>query len=249
MKFKRKLQRHADAGLPNFCNYSNAAAAVAGKDVLLMIYDENDELLALAGQKSLTINRSADNIEVSSKDTEGGWKSSIAGMKEWSIDTDGLYVASDSSMKTLAKAFADSDPVCLVVKNIKTDRYMFGGQAFITDFPLEAPYDDALTYSITLSGNGALVDLSQMYVDPAQLRVEIPASSSVEKTAQVIGAKGTVAASVDYTGVSASVSDDVLTVEVASTAEEGLARVTVTDTYSGGADTYEVLVILDAPAV
>lgn len=246
MKFKRKLQRHS---LPNYCSYSNAAAAVAGKDVLLLVYDQNDELLAVAGQKSLTINRSADSIEVSSKDTEGGWKSSIAGMKEWSIDTDGLYIASDSSMRTLSKAFSDSDPVCIVVKNTKTDTYMFGGQAFITDFPLEAPYDDALTYSVSLSGNGALVDLSQVYVDPAQLRVEIPASSSVSKTAEIIGAKGTVTAAVDYTGVSASVSGEELTVTVASTAEDGLARVTVTDTYVGGADTYEVLVVLDAPAV
>ena len=33
----------------------------------------------------------------------------------------------------------------------------------VTDYPIEAPYDDAVTYSITLSGMGPLVDLQ---IDP-----------------------------------------------------------------------------------
>ena len=43
---------------------------------------------------------------------------------------------------------------------------MFGGLAVITDYPLEAPYDDAMTYSLTLEGMGALVDLSADPVTP-----------------------------------------------------------------------------------
>jgi TP901-1 family phage major tail protein len=245
MKYSR-LQRFA---LPDYCDYSAAANAVAGKDILLLVYDDNDELLAIAGQKSLTINRSADTIEVSSKDTEGGWKSSIAGMKEWSIDTDGLYIASDSSMQKLSKAFGNSDPVCLVVKNIKTDTYMFGGQAAITDFPLEAPYDDALTYSVTFSGNGQLVDLSTLSVSPAQLTVTKPTSGSKTVSASVAGKQGTLAVNSDYTGVTASVSGSKITVSVSSSAEPGLARITVTDTYEGGTDTCELLVIVNAPSV
>lgn len=245
MKFVRKLQRHA---LPDYCNYSAAAAAVAGKDILLLVYDDNDDLLAIAGQKSLTINRSADTIEVSSKDTEGGWKSSIAGMKEWSIDTDGLYIASDTSMQKLSKAFANSDPVCLVVKNIKTDTYMFGGQAAITDFPLEAPYDDALTYTVTFSGNGQLVDLSSLAINPAQMTITKATSGNKTKTATVTGKRGTLSASSDYTGVTASLSGTTLTVTVASTASPGLARITVTDTFTGGTATAELLVIVNAPS-
>ena len=37
---------------------------------------------------------------------------------------------------------------------------MFGGLAIVTDYSLEAPYDDAMTYSIKLDGMGALVDLT-----------------------------------------------------------------------------------------
>ena len=245
MKFARKLQRHA---LPDYCNYSSAASAVAGKDILLLVYDDDDELLAIAGQRSLTINRSADTVEVSSKDTEGGWKSSIAGMKEWSIDTDGLYVASDTSMQKLSKAFQNSDPVCLVVKNIKTDSYMFGGQAAITDFPLEAPYDDALTYSVTFSGNGQLVDLSSLAVAPAQMTITKPTSGTRTATATVTGKKGTLAVNSDYTGVTATLSGTRITVSVSSSASPGLARITVTDTYTGGSATCELLVIVNAPS-
>ena len=104
-------------------------------------------------------------IEINSKSTEGGWKDSLAGMKEWSIDNDGLWVASDNAHKALATAFKTGNPVCVKVYNGKTNTGMFGGLAVITDYPIEAPYDDAVTYSITLTGKGALVDFS---IDPPQ---------------------------------------------------------------------------------
>lgn len=145
-----------------YCDFSaGAAQAVAGKDIILAIFDATGEnLLAIAGQQGLTINRSADSIEVTSKDTVGGWKSKIAGMKEWSIDNDGLYVASHASHKALSDSFNEGELVCLKVINQKTEKGMFGGLAILTDYSLEAPYDDAMTYSISLEGNGGLVDLS-----------------------------------------------------------------------------------------
>lgn len=145
-----------------YCDFSGTATkAVAGKDILLAIFNSTgDKLLAVAGQQGLTINRSKDSIEVTSKDTKGGWKAKIGGMKEWSIDNDGLYVADDESHKTLSKAFHDDEFVCIKVVNQKTKKALFGGIAIVTDYPIEAPFDDAVTYSISLEGNGPLVDLS-----------------------------------------------------------------------------------------
>lgn len=144
-----------------YCDFTaTSAKAVAGKDILLAIYNsDGSKLLAISGQQGLTINRSADSIEITSKDTAGGWKSKIAGMKEWSIDNDGLYVPGDESHSLLSAAFDNGDPVCLKVVNGKTKKGMFGGLAVITDYPLEAPYDDAMTYSLSLEGMGALYDL------------------------------------------------------------------------------------------
>lgn len=145
----------------NYEYYNLSNKAVAGKDILLCIFNnDGSKLLAVAGQKGLTINRSADSIDVTSKDTEGGWKSKIAGMKEWSIDNDGLYVADDNSHKELNKAFYDNDFVCVKIINNKTKKPLFGGLAVVTDYTLEAPYDDSMTYSISLEGSGALVDIS-----------------------------------------------------------------------------------------
>lgn len=152
----------------NYCDFTTSAAkAIAGKDILLCIWNmEGTSLLAISGQQGLTINRSADSIEITSKDTQGGWKSYLAGMKEWSIDNDGLFVPNDESHSILSQAFENSDPVCIKIVDGKRKVGMFGGLAVITDYPIEAPYDDAVTYSITLSGMGALEDLSVNPVSP-----------------------------------------------------------------------------------
>lgn len=145
-----------------YCNFdSSTTKAVAGKDIILAVFDATGtDLLAISGQKGLTINRSADSIEVTSKDTQGGWKSKIAGMKEWSVDNDGFYIPSHASHKAIGTAFQNSDPVCIKIVNGKTKKSMFGGLAYVTDYSLEAPFDDGMTYSMSLEGNGALVDFS-----------------------------------------------------------------------------------------
>lgn len=157
------LQLFADNAFDGgaYCDFSSSAAkALAGKDILLAVYNtDGSKLIAIGGQQGLTINRSADSIEITSKDTAGGWKAKIAGMKEWSIDNDGLYVPGDEAHSILSQAFENSDPVCIKVIDGKRKRGMFGGLAVITDYPLEAPYDDAMTYSLSLEGMGALLDL------------------------------------------------------------------------------------------
>lgn len=138
-----------------------AAEALAGKDVLLAVWNKDgSELLAISGQQGLTINRSADSIEITSKDTEGGYKSKIAGMKEWSIDNDGLYILNDKAHQRLSEAFENSETVVLKVVNTKAKKGMFAGFAVITDYPLEAPHDDAVTYSLSFEGKGKLIDLA-----------------------------------------------------------------------------------------
>ena len=163
MKIYDKQHFAGDAFDANaYCDFSaSAASAMAGKDVLLGVWKaDGSAILAVAGQQGLTINRSADTIEVSTKDTEGGWKASIAGMKEWSIDLDGLYVKDDASQAILSKAFTDGDLVCIKVYDAKAKKGLFGGIAAITDYPIEAPYDDAVTYSVSFSGVGKLTDLT-----------------------------------------------------------------------------------------
>lgn len=143
-----------------YCPATSASAkAMAGKNILLAIWNaEGTKLLAVSGQQGLTINRSSDTIEVTTKDIGGGWKEKINGVKDWSIDNDGLYIMDDESHRLLSNAFDKDELVCLKVIDAKKKKSLFGGLAIITDYPIEAPYDDAVTYSLTLEGTGPLVD-------------------------------------------------------------------------------------------
>ena len=108
----------------------------------------------LAGQRNATLNRSAESIDATSKDTAGFWKESVAGFKEFSIEADGAFVESDVAYGLLETAFLNSENVDIYLELPSGTKYE--GNATITDFSLEAPYDDLVTYSLSLQGSGAL---------------------------------------------------------------------------------------------
>ena len=66
-----------------YCDFSSTVAkALAGKDILLAIWNATgDKLLAISGQQGLTINRSADSIEITSKEKQAGGTSTYDGLK------------------------------------------------------------------------------------------------------------------------------------------------------------------------
>lgn len=118
----------------------------------------------LAGQQGATLNRSADTIDSTSKDSEGFWKESLAGFKEWSIDCDGAFVESDVAYVQLEDAYLASENVPVYIEFPSGTRY--AGEATITDFPIEAPFDDLVKYSLSLQGSGALTKSATVPVAP-----------------------------------------------------------------------------------
>lgn len=134
-------------------------AVTAGMDILLKVNVAEAEApanyVAIAGQRGATLNRSRDTIDTTCKDSAGGWKTSIAGMGEWSIDTDGILIDGDENFAKLEKAFINRETLVVQMVNAKTGAG-YEGEVVITDFPLEAPYDDAMTYSLSLAGAGEL---------------------------------------------------------------------------------------------
>lgn len=123
-----------------------------GLDIKISII-ENKQRKTLAGQRGATLNRSAEVIDVTNK-ISGGWKENIPSVKEWSVDCDGVFVIDDAALKLLETAFNESKEV--IVELFDGTNWGYKGNAIITDFPIEAPYDDAVTYSLTLQGSGAL---------------------------------------------------------------------------------------------
>ncbi|MEH7116909.1 phage major tail protein, TP901-1 family [Neobacillus vireti] len=126
-------------------------AKVAGVDVLLYA-DVAGTKTVVGGQSGATLNRKTDVIEVTSK--ESGWAENLAGVKSWSIECEGYVVVSDQAYDALETAWENGTEVeCEIrVPSGKT----YSGKAIISEFPLEAPQDDALTFSLTLQGSGAL---------------------------------------------------------------------------------------------
>lgn len=162
-----------------YCATTGSAQATPGSQWVLCVFNAaGTSLLAVGGQQSLSISRSADSIDTDSKDTTGGWKSAIAGMKEWSVDIDGVYVPSDAAHTALTKAFDDGDLVCVKIMDQKKKTALYGGLAAITDYSLDANYDDAVSYKISLQGNGALTDLTALGDTDAAKVTAVPAAWS-----------------------------------------------------------------------
>lgn len=125
-----------------------------GVNFLLYVNTGTAELptyVKAAGQRGGTFSRSSDTIDISSKDSYG-WSDEDYGVASWSIEADGLLVESDAGYQALEDAFDNKEFVLVRWETAAGNKYE--GQALITDFGTEAPYDDSATYSITLNGKG-----------------------------------------------------------------------------------------------
>jgi len=112
------------------------------------------EWKSVAGQRGANLNRSVDEADLTSKDSLG-WHEGAPTIKNWSIDFDGLVVEDDEAYKLLEAAYMESEILQVQVTTPAGNKY--SGKAFLTDFPIDAPYDDAMTYTGTLQGTGPLV--------------------------------------------------------------------------------------------
>ena len=123
-----------------------------GIHFIIQIFKDAD-WITVAGQRGGKLNRSADTLDVTSKDSEG-WKEHEYSFREWSIDADGLIVENDEGYKALDKAYFDLEKV--KVKMVTQAGNKYEGLALLTDFPTDAPYNDSATYSVKLQGAGKL---------------------------------------------------------------------------------------------
>lgn len=154
---KFDLQRFA-VTLPD--NPSTSSATV-GKDYLLYVNTgtaTEPVWTLIGGQRGSSLSRSADSIDTSHK-TSGGWKSSLAGLRGWSIDLDGLVLLNDTGIEALETAFNAGKQVN--VKFEYPDGKYRSGWAAITDLSIETPHDGEASLSGTIEGNGALSDLTE----------------------------------------------------------------------------------------
>ena len=147
----------------NFPTRTDATStATAGKDYLIYLNTGTTEAAPtwtlLGGQRSGDLKREADEIDASHK-TSGGWKSTLPGLRSWSIDLETVYLAGDTGAKFLEAAFLAGKQVH--VKFEYPDKSFVTGWGSITECSLSTPHDDVATLKGTISGDGPLSEQSK----------------------------------------------------------------------------------------
>ncbi len=122
---------------------------IRGLEVLIYIGD-----VAVGGQRGASLSMSADELDVTDKNTTG-YKKFLVGLKEWSISCDGLVCTDNAGYDALFDAFINGT---LVHVQLRKEDSTFGyeGDMVVSSMDFDAQYDDALTYSCELKGAGDL---------------------------------------------------------------------------------------------
>lgn len=182
----------------------SVSSASVGKDFLLKINTGtavSPTWTIVGGQRSADLGRSADSIDVSHK-TSGGWKSSKAGLRGWSVDLDALVLLSDAALPYLEKAFQDGAEIN--VQMLYPDGTVQTGWGSLTDFSLATPHDGEASLTGTIEGNGALTDRTPLLT---------PAVASGDKSDPVdvvfgIAPTATTVSAAKINGVALVITDD-----------------------------------------
>lgn len=141
---------------------SGTSNGTLGANYLLYVNTGTSEEAAtwtlIGGLRSTDLKRQAEEIDASHK-TSGGWKNTLPGLRSWSVELEAVYLAGDAGAKFLEQAFLDGKQVHL--KFEYPDKSYVTGWGSITDCSVSAPHDDVATISGTISGDGALSEVTQ----------------------------------------------------------------------------------------
>ncbi len=95
----------------------------------------------------VTITLDASEADVSTRDN-GGFRATIAGLKECTIEFDMLYLAKDAGFKAIKEAWLKSQQIHLAALTSEKGEGPVGDFA-ITGFSRAEPLEEAIKYSVT----------------------------------------------------------------------------------------------------
>lgn len=131
---------------------------VSGASVILNLVGSDGRLTPIGGQTGATINRSSETVDVTNK-VSAGYKEYVATWKDWSIDCDAFVTLGDEGQTQLETAFADGTAVKVSIRigdDSNAKGITYAGSALITSLSTSLGMDDAVSYSLSLQGTGAL---------------------------------------------------------------------------------------------
>lgn len=130
------------------------AASNAVSGVLMTMTVEGS---ALAESRSFTVNLTNATIDVTNRDS-AWWGQFLVGRREWTIDFEGLYIATDLGKQYLQYYWTDRTPSTLtIVVTLADGTITLTGQAILTSLTYDGPFEDAGVFSGSLQGTDTLI--------------------------------------------------------------------------------------------
>ncbi|OLO40317.1 hypothetical protein BTR23_07460 [Alkalihalophilus pseudofirmus] len=120
--------------------------------------EETPSFNPVGGQRDASLSEEVDEIDVTTKLSEGGMKEYEYGEGGWSISCDGLHVPSDEAYEVLKNAIREKKKVLVRISENGTS--IDEGLALVTSRELSAPRNADTTYSVNLLGTGKLNPVS-----------------------------------------------------------------------------------------
>lgn len=131
-------------------------AAQAGKDLLIKIDQTGDGVFeTLAGLRATRLSFNAETIDVTSLESEGGWRELLsgAGVKSASISGSGVFKDTAGDERARQIFFDGQTPTFQV---IIPDFGVVQGAFQITSIEYAGTYDGEATYELSLASAGAM---------------------------------------------------------------------------------------------
>ena len=112
----------------------------------------------IGAQRGATLNIETETFDVTTKDS-AGWREILCSTKSWSLDCDGLLTYDETPGRAydyLYSAFINKTLIAVKISNEVSGDDKYFGDAYVTSAPQQIPDADAVSYSLTLTGTGAL---------------------------------------------------------------------------------------------
>jgi predicted secreted protein len=110
---------------------------------------------AVAGSTSFSLSLNKATVDVTSRD-DAFQTAFLNGRRDWTIDIDALYVYTDVAKKILWTEANSGAPASVSAVITMPDGATLTGTVLVTSFSLAMPAEDAVTYTCSLQGTGAL---------------------------------------------------------------------------------------------
>lgn len=134
------------------------STGVSGNVCMLSIGDALGGNLQPVGEsRNFTLTENQATIDLTNRDSNW-WSQFIAGIRDWEISGDGLYIYNDISRRRLQDHYVTRTPTQLAVTLLlAAGVYTLTAHCILTNLTYPNPHDDAATISFTLKGTDALV--------------------------------------------------------------------------------------------